>query len=83
MTGKAVLKNDFEYSFDKLNKSVDKCDNSALEWIMTSVRSNEKALCKGEITESIYNDRQQKISGLVANFSYNCRCTTVSKAQML
>lgn len=74
---------DFDYTFDKLNNAIDKCDNSALEWVMASIRSNEKALCKGEITENTYMDRQQKVTGLVADFQYNCRCSPRSQVQML
>lgn len=74
---------DFNYVFDKLNKAVDKCNNNALEWVMASIRSNEKALCKGEITENTYMDRQQKITGLVADFQYNCKCSSVTQVQML
>ncbi len=50
---------------------------------MASIRSNEKALCKGEITENTYMDRQQKITGLVAGFQYNCKCSPVTQVQML
>ncbi len=78
-----ISERDFNYAFDKLNKAVDKCDNSALEWVMASIRSNEKALCKGEITENTYMDRQQKITGLVAGFQYNCKCSSISQVQML
>lgn len=74
---------DFNYAFDKLNNVIDKCDNSALEWVMASIRSNEKALCKGEITENTYMDRQQKVTSLVADFQYNCRCSPRSQVQML
>lgn len=82
-TSRITSERDFNYAFDKLNKAVDKCDNNAIEWVMTSIRSNEKALCKGEITDNTYMDRQQKISGLVANFQYNCKCSTRYQAQML
>ncbi len=74
---------EFNYAFEKLNKAVDKCDENALEWVMASIRSNEKALYKGEITDSKYNDQQQQVSGLVANFIYNCRCHGKSQPIML
>ena len=82
-TSRITSERDFNYAFDKLNKAVDKCDNSALEWVMASIRSNEKALCKGEITENTYMDRQQKVTSLVADFQYNCRCSPRSQVQML
>ena len=74
---------DFDYAFNKLNKAVDKCDNNALEWVMASTRSNEKALSKKEITENTYMDRQQKITGLVASFQYHCKCSSIYQAQIL
>lgn len=82
-TPRITSERDFNYAFDKLNKAVQKCDNSALEWIMSSIRSNEKALCKGDITYNTYNDQQQKITNLVADFQYNCKCSSRSQVQML
>ena len=68
---------EFGYTFGKLNEAVDKCDNSALEWGAASTRSNEIGLCRKEITESEYNDQRQKISGMIASFSYNCKCSSI------
>ncbi len=82
-TTRITPEREFSYAFDKLNKAVDKCDENALEWVMASIRSNEKALCKGEITNNEYMDQQQKISSLVANFIYNCRCHGKSQPMML
>lgn len=82
-TSRITSEKEFDYAFDKLNKSVDKCDENALEWVMASIRSNEKALCKGEITDSKYSDQQQKVSSLVASFTYNCRCHGKSQPLML
>ncbi len=67
-TSRITSERDFNYAFDKLNKAVDKCDNNALEWVMASIRSNENALCKREITENTYMDRQQKITKLSCKF---------------
>ncbi len=67
---------EFNYSFDKLNQAVEKCDINVLEWVMASIRNNEKALCKGEITDNIYMDQQQKVSGLVLSFQYHCKCSS-------
>lgn len=79
-TPRDVLERDFNIVFDELNKAVEKCDNSALEWAMSSIRSNEKALCKKEITESTYLERQQKVTNLIADFSYNCECSHKASA---
>lgn len=74
---------EFNYAFDKLKKAVQYCDNSALEWVMASIRSNEKALCKKEITDDKYMDQQQKITGLVTDFSHICRCAPKILTQMI
>ena len=70
--GKSKSGNEFSYVFDKLNKAVDKCDNSSLEWVAAATRRNEKDLYKEDIMEDTYLERQQKISSLIASFSYNC-----------
>lgn len=70
---------EFDYTFDKLNGAAQKCDKSALEWVMASIRSNEKALCKGEITENKYMEQQQKVSSSIVFFSYNCNCSIPKK----
>ncbi len=64
---------EFNYTSDKLNKAVQQCNISTLEWLMASVRSNEKSLCKGEITDDKYMDQQQKVTNLIVDFSYNCK----------
>lgn len=79
-TPREVLERDFNIVFNELNKAVEKCDNSALEWIMSSIRSNEKALCKKEITEDKYLEQQQKVTNLVSGFSYNCKCSPRTSA---
>lgn len=76
-------KTSFDYTFDKLNKAVDKCDNSTLEWVVASTRTNEIDFCKREITESIYKYRQKSVIDLIANFSYNCRCSQKTQTMML
>ena len=74
---------EFDYTFGKLNDSVEKCDNGSLEWVAAATRSNEIARYREEITENEYRERQQKISGLIASFSYNCNCSAIRKAPML
>jgi len=74
---------DFDYTYGKLYEAVDKCDNIAIEWSAASTRSNEIALCRKEITESQYMERKQKISSMVASFSYNCNCSSKKQPVML
>lgn len=81
--GKSTSGKDFSYVFDKLDKAVDKCDNSALEWVVATTRRNEKDLYKGDIMEDTYMERQQKITELLLNFSYNCRCSPKTQPIML
>jgi hypothetical protein len=80
---KVAPEKEFSYVFDKLNKAVDKCDDSALEWVAASTRVNEKALHKGDIMEDTYMERQQQITSLLLNFSYNCRCSPRTQTMML
>lgn len=81
--GKSISGKEFSYVFDKLDKAVDKCDNSALEWVAATTRINEKDLYKGDIMKETYLERQQKISSLIANFSYNCQSSPKSQPIML
>jgi len=74
---------EFDYTFGKLSKAVDKCDNSALEWGVAATRTNEIGLCRKEFTQNEHMDQQQKISSMIASFSYNCKCSNVKSAQML
>lgn len=72
-TSRITSEKEFDYAFDKLNKSVDKCDENALEWVMASIRSNEKALFKGEITDDKYSEQQQKQTQLKLSLRPSCR----------
>ncbi len=69
----SISEREFNHDIDKLSEASQKCDKIALKWVMTSIRNNEKALFKGEITENKYMEQLQKITSLIVFFSYNCK----------
>lgn len=65
---------EYDYALGRLDKAVRQCDDSALKWVMISIRNNEKAFCEGEIAEDKRVEQQHKVSGLILDFSRDCNC---------